>query len=356
MVTRTFQTSALSTFAITCLVATALASLSFQMMERPVRTSTLLDRHRRIVIVTGLVISVVSALVFIPKLVDPVHASSQSHETASHPLLTPVPKDLVLAGEDAPYTQCYGRPVAGCTLVTGPGRHILLMGDSHAWMLIPLFTQIAKQEGLTLSVTVAGACPWQQELYTAFQTATCSAIKNDLYQRVIPALKPDLIVAVNLGGYSQPGDYYPFLDQNGGRADFNTVAAATRSSAAVLAAGGRDVLLVEPVPIPGDTGGRSAFFDPYKCLQKSKFDEECRYRADASPSPTDLLDRQVAAASDKIFSLDLDHQICPLMPICDPVFNGQIVKMNPSHITAAFSATLAPYVDTYLKSVGLIPR
>jgi len=69
VVTRTFQTSALSTFGITCLVATALASLSFQMMERP---------------------------------------------------------------------------VSRCALVTGPGRHILLMGDNHAWMLIPLVTAIAR--------------------------------------------------------------------------------------------------------------------------------------------------------------------------------------------------------------------
>jgi len=169
-------------------------------------------------------------------------------------------------------------------------------------------------------------------------------------------LKPDVVVAVNLGGSSQPGGYFPFLDQNGLRADFNAVAAATRSSAAALAAGGRHVVLVELVPIPGDVSGRSAFFDPYKCVQKSKVDEECCYRSDPSPTQTDILDRDVAASNDKIFSLDLDRQVCPLLPICDPVVNGEIVKMNPSHLRAAFAATVAPYVDTYLKSVGLLPK
>ncbi len=356
VVQRTFQPSALSTFGITCLVATALAALSFQMMERPVRTSPLLDRHRRIVIISGLVISVVSALVIIPKLVDPVNASSQSTEAAVHPVLTPVPKDLVLPGEDLAYTQCYGRPASACTLVTGPGRHILLMGDSHAWMLIPLFTDIAKREGLTLSVTVVGACPWQQELYTPFQTPVCKQIKDDLYQRVIPALHPDIIVTANLGGYNQPGDYFALQNRDGQHADFDAIAAATRSSVATLTAGGRDVVLVEPVPIPGDEGGRTAFFDPYKCLQKSKFDEECRYHSDPSPTPLDLLDREVAASGDKVFSLDLDRQICPLLRTCDPVINGQIVKMNPSHITVGFSTTLAPYVDTYLKADGVLAR
>jgi peptidoglycan/LPS O-acetylase OafA/YrhL len=353
VVLRTFQPGPVATVGITCLVATALASLSFQILERPVRTSALLDRHRRIVIASGLVISVVSGLVFIPRIVDPAHASTKSRETSEHPVLTPVPTNLVLQGETAPYTHCYNAPVTQCTVVTGPGKHILLMGDSHAWMLVPLFTQIAREQGLTLSVSVAGACPWQQDLYTPFETPYCKAMKADLYQRVIPALHPDLIVAVNLGGYSQPGNYFPFDDANGARASFATVESTTKSSVAALRAGGSSVLLVEPVPIPK---APSPFFDPYKCLQKSKVQEECRYTADASPSAVDLLYRDVAKQTTGVYSLDLDRQVCPLLPICDPVIGGQIVKLDPSHLTADFSVTLAPYVETYMKSVGLLTR
>ncbi len=353
VVLRTFQPSPMATFGITCLVATALASLSFQILERPVRTSIRLDRYRRTVIATGLVISVVSGLVLIPKLVDPAHASSGADETSEHPVLIPVPKDLTLAGEDAPYTNCYSRPVSQCTVVTGPGKHILLMGDSHAWMLVPAFTQIAREEGLTLSVSVAGACPWQLDLDTPFQTSYCKAMKADLYQRVIPALHPDIIVAVNLGGYSQPGNYFPFEAPDGTRAAFPTVEQDTQSSVAALSADGRDVLLVEPIPIPRLP---SPFFNPYTCLEKAKVQEECRYTAEPSPSPVDQLYRQVAAADPHVFSLNLDTQVCPLFPICDPVIGGQIVKLDPSHLTAGFAATLAPYLDIYMKSVGLIPR
>lgn len=353
VVLRTFQPSPIATVGITCLVATALASLSFQVLERPVRTSARLDRHRRIVIASGLVISIVSGLVVIPKLVDPAHASSSSHETSEHPVLQPVPKDLVLPNENLPYTNCYNAPVTQCTVVTGPGKHILLMGDSHAWMLVPLFTQIARDEGLTLSVSVAGACPWQLDLNTQFENTYCKAMKADLYQRVIPALHPDLIVAVNLGGYSQPGNYFPFEDQSGARTGFATVEATTKASVAALRADAPAVLLVEPVPIPKSP---SPFFDPYKCLQKAKVQEECRYTADPSPSPVDQLYRDVAAQNSHVYSLDLDRQVCPLLPICDPVIGGQIVKLDPSHLTAGFVVTLAPYVDTYLKSVGLIPR
>ena len=38
------------------------------------------------------------------------------------------------------------------------------------------------------------------------------------------------------------------------------------------------------------------------------------------------------------------------------MIGGQIVKLDPSHLTAGFVATLAPYVDMYMKSVGLIPK
>ena len=42
----------------------------------------------------------------------------------------------------------------------GTGRHVLLMGDSHAEMLIPTFTEIAQPENLTLSLAVTAGCPW----------------------------------------------------------------------------------------------------------------------------------------------------------------------------------------------------
>jgi peptidoglycan/LPS O-acetylase OafA/YrhL len=51
---------------ITGLVATGIASLSYQMLERPIRESRMLDRLPRVTIVTGLAISVVCALVIVP--------------------------------------------------------------------------------------------------------------------------------------------------------------------------------------------------------------------------------------------------------------------------------------------------
>src|SRR5436190_7195456 len=95
VVLRSLQLSTVATIAIACVGATALASLSFEMLERPVRRSALLDRHRQAVIAGGLAISIVSAFVLIPKIVAPAHASSKSSSTITAGL-TPVPKDLEL--------------------------------------------------------------------------------------------------------------------------------------------------------------------------------------------------------------------------------------------------------------------
>ena len=81
---------------------------------------------------------------------------------------TPVPANLDWQGAKnggGPFITCLHKPVAACTVVHGTGRHVLLMGDSHAWMMIPAFSEIARRENLTLSVSVRGGCPWQRDLY-----------------------------------------------------------------------------------------------------------------------------------------------------------------------------------------------
>ena len=164
---RTFQISTLSTIGIAALVATALATLSYELLEHPIRTAELLNRHRGIVVATGLAVTIISALILIPAIVDPASAASPTARSSSTSGFTPVPRDLdwqhATAGR-GPFVNCFAQPARKCTIVHGTGVHILLIGDSHAWMLIPSFTEIARRENLTLSVSVRGVYPWQQDL------------------------------------------------------------------------------------------------------------------------------------------------------------------------------------------------
>ncbi len=89
-----FHVSVTATILLACLIATGLSALSFEILEHPVRRSARLNRHKGLVIATGLTVSVVSALVLIPRIVDPAQASAPGLRGATTAGFTPVPANL----------------------------------------------------------------------------------------------------------------------------------------------------------------------------------------------------------------------------------------------------------------------
>ena len=363
VILKKFSISTTATIGISCFVATALAALSFQLLEHPVRLSQRLDRHRGLVIATGLGVSFVSALVLIPRIVDPAHAEVPVLQGATTSGFAPVPTDLDwrhAKDGGGPFIECLDKPAGACTVVRGTGKRILLLGDSHAWMLIPAFEAIARKENLTLSVSVRGGCPWQRDLYVfpitvdgrTASTRDCQVQKDDTYSRVIPALHPDVVVVMVVGHDDKR--LTPFLGpdrkvmKNGSPEFVRWIETTTRRSLDALRADGRKVLMIEPVPV--------APFDPVACLSKAKVLEQCSYVATKTPDLLAKTYRQLADPDNRTWSVDLDQVVCPYLPICDPVVNGQIVKWDSTHLTARFAKSIAPVIDAYLKDSGLIPR
>jgi peptidoglycan/LPS O-acetylase OafA/YrhL len=347
-----------TTTVIVLLVSTALAPLSYQLLEQPIRLSKLLDRHRRAVIVAGLAISVVAALVIVPKVVDasdaePVVAQGNTAGFTRTPAL-----DWSAATENiAPFTNCYQRPVEECTVVQGTsGPHLLLVGDSHAGMLIPALTEIARRNDATLSLAVKGGCPWQEALYatpvtvngTTLRTEDCKNEKNDFYNRVLPELKPDLIFTMNVD--HENADVLPYLGPDGKYAPSGSprsvrwLRETTTDSLAKLRATGGKVVLVEPTPV--------APFDPLDCLSESTYVEECRYVANKEPVSLETDYRELDRQYDDVWSVDMDRMVCPYLPICDPIVDGEIVKWDASHLTTAFVEAIAPRLDDYVRESG----
>ena len=153
-----------------------------------------------------------------------------------------------------------------CTLVDGAGPHILLMGDSNAQMLVPGFVEMAKAEGLRLSTSIANGCPWQKDLYwlTPEVRAGCRRVKEDAYDRVIPALDPDVVVGVN-SYFSNISEVPP--DKGRGP----EYSAATEATLPVLVDGHRHVVLVKSLP------HTSTALNPRECLEEAEVVEECRF-------------------------------------------------------------------------------
>jgi hypothetical protein len=151
-------------------------------------------------------------------------------------------------------------------------------------------------------------------------------------------------------GYGHPGPYPTTHGPDHHRLTTVAYAKATKDTIAQLRAPGRKILLIEPIPLPRKP---NPFFNPYKCLEQAKTQEECRYTPFVQTTRIERVYRKLAADNDDIYDLDLDRMVCPLLPICDPVVDGSIVKRDPSHLKVLFALKLVPQVEMYLKSYGL---
>jgi peptidoglycan/LPS O-acetylase OafA/YrhL len=364
--------SPLSTFAISALVATGIASLSYHLLERPIREHRFLDTISPGVVAFGLTVAIVAALVIVPQVLDPYRA----HATTAAPVatnagFTPVP-DLDFANvlalpsslDGIHFTKgwnCEHEPTASCAVMKGSGPRILVIGDSHANMFIWAFAKLAQIQHVRLYKSASPGCPWQRDLYIPEDnigndntyTRNCIAFKTDLYTRVIPQLKPDLIVAISNDYLSKSrGAIFNKNNQpvhSDGPAQFkDMIAADTAQSVKTLRESAANVMIFDPVPTAPNN------INPFTCLTKSKFLEDCRFVANLTPTPLDVVYGHLAD-NKHVYVANVDKLLCPYMPICDPVINGVIVRKDHEHITTAFAVSLAPALTTLLQGDGLIP-
>ncbi len=127
------------------------------------------------------------------------------------------------------------------------------------------------------------------------------------------------------------------------------VAERTRDTVAALRRDGRDVVVLEPIPVAPDG------FSPIACLSEATYEEECTYEGREDPGAQERLFRELADADDGVWSIDLDRLVCPDLPRCDPVVDGKVVLYDSNHLTTGFAATLADGVDRALTEAGALP-
>jgi hypothetical protein len=111
--------------------------------------------------------------------------------------------------------------------------------------------------------------------------------------------------------------------------------------------GAHKLVLLEPIPVDPN-------FDPLSCLSKAKVVEQCRYVVPDAPSGLVQTYRRLDKQDDDVWSLDLDHLVCPYFPICDPIVNHQVTKIDTGHLTPSFSQSLGPELDGLFQQNGII--
>ncbi len=163
-----YHPSPLVTFVVAASIASAIASLSYQLLEMPIRTaacstagaepSSPSDSSR--------------ACSWRPWWHRPRCATTRDvplrperTPTAGHPTMrTGKPRTATSAN----YRDLNGRACASltffkpCPITKGNHGSIALVGDSHAGMLVPMFQDLARQRDLSLTVVPLLACPWTE--------------------------------------------------------------------------------------------------------------------------------------------------------------------------------------------------
>jgi SGNH domain (fused to AT3 domains) len=243
-----------------------------------------------------------------------------------------VPTDIDLAAA-ARFTTgmftCVDGAPEDCILEQGNGPTVFLLGDSNAAILVPMFRQLAQDHDFTFAATTAAGCPWQQGLGWEVDDQTmiddCVRTRTDAYERVIPALRPDVIVTAHVSrdDPARPSPPFTALDDSLGSGP-ERVAAATSRSLDTLTATGADVVLVEPFPYGS--------FDTVQCLSGVQYVIQCAFQGSVEPSPTEVAYRYEAMARPDVFEVDLDRTVCPQLPLCVPILDGELVYRDALHV------------------------
>ena len=346
-------------FLITVVASTALAALSCRIIENPVRLARGLDRRNRSVIVVALCISLTAGVLIAPAMravgAGSTAVAADSIAVSSIKSGTTKLLNWQAARNDIPASpECLGKPLGECILVHGTGKKVLLMGDSLARMWLPAFQAIARRESLTLAAAIHPACPWPEHLVGLGISPDCTTFRADWYARVIPQFDPDIVVLANRP-YDAPGNALPF-DVSGHHVtaqDPGAVAAIsdqTKASLDDLRRPGREIVLLEPTPLPVDPN-----YDPMSCVSSGS--SHCSFTVNSATTPLTKLDRDLAATpgtnatgpASKVWSVDLNRLACPRYPVCDPVVNGIIVRRDHTHLTGTYARALTTSLEAILR-------
>ena len=344
-------------------ISTALAELSLRFLENPIRRSRQLDPRPRLTVALGLVVSLVITFAVAPQILNsqaPSRLVTSGEPSVVEPPVgsidfsLPANLDWRAARGDIPVLpDCINTKPEDCIVVVGPpgGLHIHLVGDSHARTLIPAFSSLAKAEGWTFSVTAVGGCPWQQRLRYSDElerTERCDEHQLSWYQKIIPALDPDVVVLFNRA-FDDPKFRRRMLIEGepvGAKNQYEVVQETSEATVAALVQEGRLVVALEQLPLTGR--------DVTTCLSGAVSQKECTFTASGGPLPTEIVLRYLDLKYKKMVSLDIDALSCPQLPLCLPVVDGLIVRRDAHHLTAKFSDYISTKLGEAIKASGVL--
>jgi len=216
---------------------------------------------------------------------------------------------------------------------------VVLMGDSHALEWIPTFSIIASERGWRLEVYAKESCP-APLLYTYAPATTqpytaCTAWRSNTLAAIARGPKPRMIILGTLNRYTR--------------------------DRAVLINGWRNTLdkleaIHAPIIYLRDTPFSQS--DVPSCLSASLGDwAHCSFSEQSGVWPDPVAQKLEAGWFPDVRVINIDALLCPA-GTCQAVIDGIDLYIDQSHMTAVFSALLAPVMTNELDAAeaGLAHR
>jgi peptidoglycan/LPS O-acetylase OafA/YrhL len=344
---------------LTLVLGTGLAALSYGVLEMPIRRAKVLNRLTWTVALTGVGLSALVAVTFVPGVLEqdtkPAFSSSApGTSTAGVPGADePVPDDIdweQVGDSIGGQHWCPADDGRACTVRKGDGPHLLFVGDSQASSLVPMFEKLAEEHDLTLSLDVVAGCPWQEGLLNDKQAAStaeeCTEARVDWYDEALAELDPDVVVLLDRPR-DDPDLWGDVVSRRDGREQplEQAVAQTTRETLDKISAVAGRTVVIQRLVMPET-------FDPSDCLASQSTIGDCAVAVPTDPSPSDGYFAAAAARTKSIRTVDLTPAFCPTAPVCLPIVDGQVVWRDDHHFTADYAVARRDAVWKALTDAG----
>jgi peptidoglycan/LPS O-acetylase OafA/YrhL len=340
-------------------LSTIFASASYHMLEMPIRTSKFSRRNSLKSISIGVVFSIIFGFLVIPTILGIEHDAVTKVRTV--PVRSVVQTDLVsepstssssLIDEPEPSflePNCIGVDLSRCYLHKGSGPTVLLIGDSHAIHIAEMFVDAAKRLNFSLVISAAGGCRWPiglrlKDRLDEDEIELCAYLERENLERVIPELKPSLIIVTNRVFDS------PFRIQLKGMRGFENVNQLAIATLDKYTADGRNVLIVEPIPETNAFDSRVCFLNASTPAER----QLCTFEISMEPTKFELFEKEMDAKRSNVATINIDDWVCPRAPICDPTGNGSIVWADDNHMAPGYARTLGQRMADFLKATQFL--
>jgi hypothetical protein len=238
---------------------------------------------------------------------------------------------------------------ADCYVVRNGGPTVVLVGDSHGKMVLPMLARLARQHGFTLAANIATGCPWQADLNNDSRPPDrrqeCIDNRGAWYDHVLPRLHADLVVLVEQS-YDGNDKYQMSLSRIGG-SDENLeelLANTTHETLDTFHDLGIRSLVVENTI--------KAESNPLDCLAGAVYVSDCMVPVPIGVDPSDSFYQAEDVARDDMWAVNINHIICPGAPLCRPILDGRVVWRDYNHLTSTILIHLEDQIWQQLTDTG----